>query len=101
MIKCANCGNANPKKLFDEGDTIYCSECTHRTRVSDGKDDLVVCPVCHHLRDRKAFVCMWCNSPWGSDDEFDEEAYKLANEFEKSDASLNKRYIKLRGKREA
>ena len=98
MVTCANCGNNNPKSLFDEGDTVYCSECAHRTRVSDGKDDLVVCPVCLHLRDRKAFACMWCNSTWGYD-KFDQRSFELANEFEQSDASMGKRYIKLRGKR--
>ena len=31
-MKCTNCGNDNPATLWDEGDTIYCSVCTHRTR---------------------------------------------------------------------
>ena len=62
MPKCANCGNENEMTLWDEGDTIYCSECCHRTRKEDGEDDLVECPVCHHMKDRKAYYCMWCNN---------------------------------------
>lgn len=95
---CANCGNSDEKTLFDEGDTFYCSLCKHRTRVSDGQDDLVECPVCGHLRDRKAAYCSWCNSLWGSNDKFDQEAYESANEFEKSVSSSNLRYFKLLGK---
>ena len=53
-MKCANCGNEDKKTLWDEGDTIYCSKCTHRTRKDNGKDDLVRCPCCHKMRDRKA-----------------------------------------------
>lgn len=98
-MKCFNCGNDDPKSMWDEGDTFYCSRCCHRTRVSDGKDDVVLCPVCHHMRDRKAFYCMWCNSPWGSSDTFDKEIYKLVNEFEKSVGSDNIRYYKLKGRR--
>lgn len=75
-MKCANCGNDNPKKLFDEGDTIYCQVCYHRTLTSNGKDDLVWCTNCGKLRDRKAMYCMWCNGFQGdhfTKKEFDEE----------------------------
>ena len=61
-MKCANCGNSDENTLFDEGDTFYCKLCYHRTRVSDGKDDLLECPYCHRMRDRKAAYCRWCNS---------------------------------------
>lgn len=99
-MRCANCGNENPNTLFDEGDTFYCSECCHRTRVDDGEDDLVVCPVCHHMRDRKALYCQWCNSTWGQDDEsFSQEEYDLANEFEDSVDESNKRYFNIKGRR--
>lgn len=46
-MKCTNCGNDNPATLWDEGDTIYCSVCTHRTRKTDFEDDSVQCPYCH------------------------------------------------------
>lgn len=98
MIKCANCGNSNPNSLFDEGDTIYCSVCGHRTRTDNGQDDLVRCPVCHHMRDRKAYYCMWCNSTWG-DSTFDRASYELANEFEKEIDSSNIRFSKIKGRR--
>ena len=42
-MKCTNCGNDNPATLWDEGDTIYCSVCTHRTRKTDFEDDSVQC----------------------------------------------------------
>ena len=63
--KCANCGNDDENTLWDEGDTIYCSKCAHRTLVSTGEDDLVVYPYCGELRDRKAYYCRNCNSAWG------------------------------------
>lgn len=63
---CANCGNDNPKTLFDEDDTFYCSKCTHRTLKATGKDDLVECPYCLYMRDRKAFYCRWCGNAWGT-----------------------------------
>lgn len=63
-MKCANCGNEDEKTLWDEGDTIYCSLCAHRTRISDGEDDLVECPHCHEMRDRKAYYCRNCNMPF-------------------------------------
>lgn len=61
-MKCTNCGNDNPATLWDEGDTIYCSVCTHRTRKTDFEDDSVQCPYCHRLRDKKAMYCRYCNS---------------------------------------
>lgn len=100
-MKCANCGEERPGWLHDDGDTIYCSSCCHRTRKDTGEDDLVVCPVCHHMRDRKALYCMWCNSSWGSDETFDQESYELANEFEDSVTSANIRFFKLKGRRQA
>ena len=99
-MKCANCGEEDLEWLHDEGDTIFCTRCYHRTRKDNGEDDLVVCPVCHHMRDRKAIHCMWCNSSWGEDDTFDQASYELANEFEDSVTSLNKRYFKIKGRRE-
>ncbi|MBE6114520.1 MAG: hypothetical protein E7191_05520 [Erysipelotrichaceae bacterium] len=60
-MECKNCGNTDPRTLWDEGDTIYCSKCGHRTRISDGEDDLVECPYCHRMRDRKAMYCHYCN----------------------------------------
>lgn len=98
-MKCANCGNDNPKNLFDDGDTVYCNICCHRTRKDTGLDDVVICPVCHHMRDRKAMYCLWCNSAWGDDDVFDQEAYDCANEFEDSVTSANIRYFRLKGRR--
>ena len=58
---CANCGNDNENTLWDEGDTKYCSICAHRTRKSDGQDDVAECPYCHRMRDRKAMYCRFCN----------------------------------------
>ena len=64
-MKCANCGNINESTLWDEDDTIYCSVCHHRTNKANGKDDLVECPYCHRMRDRKAYYCCYCNdSTW-------------------------------------
>lgn len=74
-MKCANCGNTNESTLWDEGDTIYCSKCCHRTSKDSGEDDLVECPCCHRMRDRKAMYCRWCNdSTWMSStpEEFEE-----------------------------
>lgn len=94
-MKCSNCDNVDSTTLWDEGDTIYCSKCCHRTRKEDGSDDLVSCPVCHHMRDRKALYCMWCNASWGSD-EYDPDSEKLADDFAKSKWSDTPRYRKLR-----
>ena len=74
-MKCSNCGNTDESTLWDEGDTIYCSKCCHRTRVDNGEDDLVECPYCHRMRDRKAMYCRWCNdSTWNpsTKEEFEE-----------------------------
>lgn len=66
-MKCANCGNTNESTLWDEDDTIYCSVCHHRTNKENGKDDIVECPYCHRMRDRKAYYCRYCNdSTWVS-----------------------------------
>ena len=73
-LKCANCGNTDSSTLWDEGDTIYCSRCAHITRKDDGEDDLVECPYCHRMRDRKAMYCRWSNnSTWeeSTDEEFE------------------------------
>lgn len=64
VMRCANCGNEDENTLWDEGDTIYCSRCTHRTRTSDGEEDLVECPHCHEMRDSKAYYCRHCNMPF-------------------------------------
>ena len=64
LMKCANCGNENESSLWDEGDTIYCSRCCHRTRTSNGEEDLVECPHCHEMRDSKAYYCRHCNTPF-------------------------------------
>lgn len=73
--KCANCGNTDENTLWDEDDTIFCSRCCHRTSKETRQDDLVVCPYCHRMRDRKAMYCRWCNdSTWkaSTQDEFEE-----------------------------
>ena len=73
--KCANCGNIDENTLWDEGDTVYCSKCCHRTSTKTKKDDSVECPYCHRMRDRKAMYCRWCNdSTWEAStrDEFKE-----------------------------
>ncbi len=93
-MKCANCGNTNPSTLYDEGNTIYCSICTHRTIKSTGEDDLIICPICHHPRDRKAAYCMWCNGPITG--EYDSEAEKLANEYQETITDDNLRYRKFK-----
>ena len=93
-MKCANCGNTNPNSLHDEGDTIYCSLCTHRTIKSTGEDDLIICPICHHPRDRKAAYCMWCNGPISG--EYDSEEEKLANEYQETITDDNLRYRKFK-----
>ena len=63
--KCANCGNTDENTLWDEDDTIYCSKCCHRTSKATGEDDVVECPYCHRMRDRKAMYCRHCNdSTW-------------------------------------
>lgn len=74
-MKCANCGNTDTSSLWDEGDTLYCSICHHRTSIATGEDDVVECPYCHRIRDRKAMYCRHCNdSTWqaSTSDEFEE-----------------------------
>ncbi len=101
-MRCANCGNENPKTLFDEGDTVYCSVCCHRTQVATGQDDLITCPYCGRLRDRKAINCMWCGhsinevTPPTKEEytELDEELQK----FEDNLDSSNVRYWNLKNK---
>lgn len=61
-MKCANCGNEDERTLWDEGDTVYCSKCAHRTSIETGEDDLVVCPHCGEPRDRKAYYCRNCGT---------------------------------------
>ena len=81
--KCANCGNTDNSTLWDEDDTIYCSKCCHRTAKSTGEDDLVECPFCHRMRDRKAYYCRYCNdSTWelSTPEEF-EETDKILKEM--------------------
>jgi len=66
-MKCANCENEDTRTLWNEDDTIYCSKCCHRTSVDTEEDDVVECPYCHRMRDRKAMYCRYCNdSAWES-----------------------------------
>ena len=74
-VKCAYCGNTDKDTLWDEGDTIHCSLCFHRTSVETGKLDVVECPYCHRMRDRKALYCFFCNdATWepSTQEEFEE-----------------------------
>lgn len=82
-MKCANCGNADERLLTDEGDTIYCAKCYHRTLKETGEDDVVECPFCHRMRDRKAMYCRWCNdTTWiPSTQEEYEETDKILKEM--------------------
>ena len=61
-MKCANCGNEDERTLWDEGDTVYCSKCAHRTSTETSEDDLVVCPNCGEPRSRKAYYCRNCGT---------------------------------------
>jgi uncharacterized C2H2 Zn-finger protein len=87
-MRCVNCGNDDERTLWDEGDTIYCSKCCHRTSLETGKDDLVECPYCHYMRDRKAFYCRHCNVAWGA--EIDEEETKELLKILQDDFSYEK-----------
>lgn len=84
MDVCANCGNTDSATLWDEEDTFYCSNCFHRTSRETGEDDLVECPACGYMRDRKALHCRHCNSSWGaeiSDEEYAANRKLLQDEF--------------------
>ena len=98
-MKCANCGNTDKRFLFDEDDTFYCSKCTHRTQKATGQDDLITCPYCGRLRDRKAFLCMWCGNSIGAYPPPSKEDYEELNEsvteFEKTLNRSHIRYWKL------
>ena len=60
-MNCAHCGAAIRPEHIEDG-LGFCVVCNHRTRVSDGEDDLVICPSCGQLRDRTAFQCRWCGA---------------------------------------
>lgn|SRR5699024_1172042 len=102
-MKCANCGNEDPNTLWDEEDTFYCSKCKHRTQTATGQDDLITCPYCGRLRDRKAFQCMWCNNSMHSNAAPSKEEYEeldeILTEFEDNLDSSNIRYWNLRHKK--
>ena len=103
-MKCANCGNDDLKTLHDGGDTFYCSLCRHRTQTATGQDDLITCPYCGRLRDRKAYQCMWCCNSIGQSGglptkEDYAELDKDLTEFEENMDNSNIRYWKLRGKK--
>lgn len=102
-MRCANCGNDNPKTLHDEGDTFYCSLCCHRTQTATGQDDLITCPYCGRLRDRKSYSCMWCGSVIGQNIPPTKEEYaeldESLTEFEENMDDSNIRFWKLRGKK--
>ena len=102
-MKCANCGNTDPRTLFDEGDTFYCSKCCRRTQTATGQDDLITCPYCGRLRDRKAYQCMWCGNSIGQNNPPTQEDYEeidaSLNEFEAGLTPQNLRYWNLRGKK--
>lgn len=101
-MKCANCGNENPKKLWDDDDTIYCSECCHRTVKETRQDDLIECPYCKRLRDRKAYQCLWCGHSLNETDpptpEVTLELNEILSDFDKQLDSSNKRYWNIRKK---
>lgn len=62
-MNCANCGNDDQEWLCDEGDTVYCQKCYHRTLLSTGELDEIECKYCHNMRDRTAYYCQHCNMP--------------------------------------
>jgi len=104
-MKCANCGNEDQRMLImdDDGETFYCKNCTHRTRVSDGKDDLVECPYCHRLRDRKALYCWWCNIAWeskpGPSERLSHQLNDSLRDFDERLTPSDIRYWKIRPKK--
>jgi hypothetical protein len=58
-VACAWCGTH--KRLWDEGDTLYCTSCARRTWVASGECALRRCRNCGEMRDAKAYVCFNCN----------------------------------------
>lgn len=102
-MKCANCGNDDIRTLHDEGDTFYCSLCNHRTQTATGQDDLITCPYCGRLRDRKSFQCIWCGNTIGQNiiptEEDYEELDKSLTEFEENMDNSNIRFWRLRDKK--
>lgn len=102
-MRCANCGNNDPKSLFDEGDTFYCNKCNHRTQSATGQDDLVTCPYCGRFRDRKAYQCWWCGHSASESHKPTKEEYealdKILTEHEKSIDPSSLRYGKILGKK--
>lgn len=102
-MKCANCGNTNTKSLFMEDDTFYCSKCTHRTLIATGKDDLIICPVCKRLRDRKGMYCWWCNDSLDSGQKLSKKEYEDLDTslkiFEERVDKKNLRYYKIKGRK--
>lgn len=57
---CAYCGNTDTDTLWDEDDAFYCSKCYSRTLFESGELDLIPCPECGKLKDRKAYYCPYC-----------------------------------------
>ena len=94
LVKCCNCGNKQRDSLHDEGDTIFCSKCHHRTKKSNGKDDSIVWPICNHPRDRKAAHCRFCNGSQKGKYSYAEE--KSAREFLKQIDADNLTYGKYK-----
>lgn len=101
-MKCANCGTENSKFLFDDGETVYCSVCCHRTRKDSFEDDLVVCPYCHRMIDRKAYVCLWCNHTLEDNIKPTRKEYKMNDDslkdFDDNLTPSNIRYWNIRRK---
>ncbi|WP_423055585.1 hypothetical protein [Acetobacterium carbinolicum] len=102
-MRCANCGNEDPNTLFDEDDTFYCKKCCHRTQTATGQDDLITCPYCGRLRDRKAFQCMWCGNSINQNNPPSREEYEeldqIINEFEDNLDDSDYRYVRLKNKK--
>ena len=102
-MQCANCGNTDAQYLFDEDDTFSCAKCRHRTLKQTNADDLVWCPYCGMLRDRKTSVCLWCNGSLEDEPPATIEEYKetcdLSDWFIKEMSDQNKRYWRIRKER--
>ena len=100
MIRCANCGNDNPRIMHDEGDLVFCNICKHHTVKATGEDDLIRCPFCKRMRDRTSSVCMWCKlsgdvEPKPTEEEI-REYEKDAEEFIKGLTPSNVKFWKIR-----